>query len=119
MTLAAAQAVTSQKIKIAKSDKCHSNRVDGLLQIEQLGLLVCYRFNVFRMLLPPDAPKPQEGMIDAEAHSSLSCLDCRYSPGGCSRRTNISSSPMRSKPLFMSKFCLTRAAGPGWRHAGT
>jgi hypothetical protein len=40
--------------------------------------LVCYRFNVFRMLLPPDAPEPQQGMIDAEAHSSLSCLDCRY-----------------------------------------
>jgi hypothetical protein len=26
------------------------------------------------MLLPPDAPEPQQGMIDAEAHSSLSCF---------------------------------------------
>ena len=74
------------KIKIAKSDKCHSNRVDGLLLISAIGLLGCYQFN---MLLPPEAPEPQQRMIDAEAHSSLSCLDCRYSPGGYSRRTNI------------------------------
>jgi hypothetical protein len=30
--------------------------------VQQLGLLVCYRFNVFRMLLPPDAPEPQQGI---------------------------------------------------------